>query len=85
MSAGAPALQLVFSQATGAEPLTERLVNILNHLSLIKDSIQRHQAVTAAQMVSLKAYRGVPYTNLPVAEPVSADLSYRGRVYHIDR
>lgn len=80
-----PALQLVSGQATGAGPLTERPMNVLNHLSLIKDNIVRHQALTAAQMVSMKAYRGVPYTEAPHQEHVSADLMYRGHGYHLDR
>jgi hypothetical protein len=53
-------------------------MNVLNHLSLIKDNIVRHQALTAAQMVSLKAYRGAPYAEAPHQEHVSAELMYRG-------
>ncbi len=60
-------------------------MTVLNHLSLIKDQITRHQALSEAQMVSMKAYRGVPYVEAPHQEHVSADLMYRGHGYHLDR
>jgi hypothetical protein len=60
-------------------------MTVLNHLSLIKDQITRHRALSDAQMISMKAYRGVPYVEAPHQEHVSADLMYRGHGYHLDR
>jgi hypothetical protein len=60
-------------------------MTVLNHLSLIKDQITRHRALSDAQMISLKAYRGVPYTVAPHEEHVSTELMYRGQRYHLDR
>lgn len=60
-------------------------MTVLNHLSLIKDQITRHRALSDAQLISMKAYRGVPYVEAPHQEHVSADLMYRGHGYHLDR
>jgi hypothetical protein len=60
-------------------------MTVLNHLSLIKDQITRHRALSDAQMISMKAYRGVPYAEAPHQEHVSADLMYRGHGYHLER
>lgn len=60
-------------------------MTVLNHLALIKDQIVRDRALSDAQIVTLKAYRGVPYTVLPREAQGGADLVYRGVDYRLER
>ena len=57
----------------------------LNALELIRSGILKRDALTAAQVLHLKAYRGAPYDHAPHADPHAADLTYRGCAHHVDR
>ena len=50
----------------------------INALELIRSGILKRDAVTAAQLLQLKTYRGAPYDHAPHAAPHAADLTYRG-------
>ena len=57
----------------------------LNALELIRSSIRKRDALTAAQLLQLKTYRGTPYDRAPHSTPQPADLTYRGIAHHVDR
>ena len=57
----------------------------LNTLELIRSGILKRDALTAAQVLHLKTYRGAPYDHAPYAAPHTADLTYRGCAHHVDR
>ena len=55
-------------------------------LQHIQKSEQKRRALLGAQYTSLKAYRGIPYTDLSYDRPVksgSTDLAYRGISYSV--
>ena len=57
----------------------------INALELIRSGILKRDALTAAQLLQLKTYRGTPYDHAPHAAPAAADLTYRGIPHHVDR
>ena len=57
----------------------------INALELIRSGILKRDALTAAQVLHLKTYRGAPYDHAPHAAPHAADLTYRGIPHHVDR
>ena len=57
----------------------------INALELIRSGILKRDALTAAQVLHLKTYRGAPYDHTPHAAPCPADLTYRGCAHHVDR
>lgn len=54
----------------------------MNILSLIRSKHQQAIRLHEAQLLHLKAYRGVPYQNAPVSpKSQGAELTYRGHSY----
>ena len=60
-------------------------MSAINALELIRLGILKRDALTAAQLLHLKTYRGAPYDHAPHAAPCPADLTYRGIPHHVDR
>ena len=60
-------------------------MSAINALELIRSGILKRDALTAAQVLHLKTYRGAPYDHAPHAAPHAADLTYRGCAHHVDR
>lgn len=67
-------LQLSFGQATGA--VTQRQAS-MNALVLIKAQINRRLRLLEAQRIQLKAYRGMPYQDMPQQGHLETDLADR--------
>ena len=59
-------------------------MSAINALELIRSGILKRDALTAAQVLHLKTYRGAPYDQAPHAAPCPADLTYRGIPHHVD-
>lgn len=54
----------------------------MNILSLLRDKLQKQQRLEEAQLLFLKAYRGIPYTEATVDCPRQpTSLRYRGQSY----
>ena len=60
-------------------------MSAINALELIRSGILKRNALTAAQVLHLKTYRGTPYDHAPHAAPCPSDLTYRGCAHHVDR
>ena len=60
-------------------------MSAINALELIRSGILKRDALTAAQLLHLKTYRGAPYDQAPNAAPHAADLIYRGIPHYVDR
>jgi len=53
----------------------------MTELQMIKRQTLKRRALLEAQYTSLKAYRGVPYTNIANGKAVHGNLTYRGVSY----
>ena len=53
----------------------------INTLALVRQQLTKQQRLRSAQLLSAKAYRGVPYAHAPHTAPQAADLTYRGHQY----
>ena len=54
----------------------------MNILSLLRDKLQKQQRLQEAQLLSLKAYRGIPYSEVAAESPRQPiSLVYRGHEY----
>jgi hypothetical protein len=69
----------------GGRYLPPSPMSAINALELIRSGILKRDALTAAQLLHLKTYRGAPYDHAPHAAPCPADLTYRGIPHHVDR
>lgn len=57
----------------------------INTLALVRQQLTKQQRLRSAQLLTAKAYRGVPYAQAPHTAPQPADLTYRGKAYHVER
>ena len=53
----------------------------INTLALVRQQLTKQQRLRSAQLLSAKAYRGVPYAQAHRTAPQAADLTYRGHNY----
>ena len=61
-------------------------MHVFHHLLMIKEQIIKAQRLSDAQLLHLKAYRGVPYQQAPVDNPTGRWVAtYRGQAYEVNR
>ena len=53
----------------------------INTLALVRQQLTKQQRLRSAQLLTTKAYRGVPYAQAHHTAPQPADLTYRGHKY----
>ncbi len=53
----------------------------INTLARVRQQLIKQQRLRSAQLLTAKAYRGVPYAQAPHTAPQAADLTYRGHHY----
>ena len=53
----------------------------INTLALVRQQLTKQQRLRSAQLLTAKAYRGVPYAQAHHMAPQAAELTYRGHNY----
>ena len=53
----------------------------INTLALVRQQLTKQQRLRSAQLLTAKAYRGVPYAEAHHTAPQAAELTYRGHNY----
>ena len=53
----------------------------INTLALVRQQLTKQQRLRSAQLLTAKAYRGVPYAEAHHTAPQAAQLTYRGHNY----
>ena len=53
----------------------------INTLALVRQQLTKQQRLRSAQLLTAKAYRGVPYAQTHHTAPQAAELTYRGHNY----